>query len=129
MSKKTKKLLFSLFLLAAVFTVGHFALALDFGLDQAAGTGLGLADPRIIAARVIRVAFGFLGILAVGLVIYAGWLWMSSNGHEEKVEKAKKILIGALIGVIICLSSFAIASYILNRLQEAASSDPGAGNL
>ncbi|MDO8592298.1 MAG: hypothetical protein Q7R92_00825 [bacterium] len=122
MTKKIKKILIVFSLLAAVFAVAHFALAAtaDVGLNYAEGTGLSAAsDPRVIAANIIRIALGFLGIIAVGLIIYAGYLWMTANGEAEKVEKAKKILIGAVIGLLICLASFAIASYILSRLTEA----------
>jgi amino acid transporter len=119
---RIKKVLFIFCLLVAVFAVAHFALAADLnvGLDKAAGTGLGDTDPRIIAARIIRIFLGFLGIIAVSLVMYAGWMYMTAEGDSEKVEKAKKILIGALIGLVICLASFAIASFILNSLLDAS---------
>ncbi|MBU1783548.1 hypothetical protein KKA77_03115 [Patescibacteria group bacterium] len=88
---------------------------------------MGQEDPRIIVANIIRMIFGFLGIIAVCLILYAGWLYMTAGGEEDKVEKAKKILIGAVIGIIICLSSFAIASFILNKLLEATGT--GGGNI
>jgi len=107
--------------LLAIFLLSNFSLAanngVDVGLEQAAGTGLNNSqDIRVIIANITRVIIGFLGIIAVGLIIYAGWLWMTSEGNEEKVEQAKKLLINAVIGLIIILSAFAIASFILNRL-------------
>jgi len=124
MNKVIKKLLLTICLLVALLTVADFAVAatagLDVGLEAAAGTGLSAAnDPRIIAANIIRIILGFLGIIAVGLIIYAGWLYMTAEGEAEKVEKAKEILIGAVIGLVICLASFAIASFILNSLSDA----------
>ncbi|MDD4271588.1 MAG: IPT/TIG domain-containing protein [Patescibacteria group bacterium] len=138
MFKNIKKLLFTFCLLAALLSLAHFAMAAtapDVGLEAAAGTGLSAAnDPRIIAANIIRIVLGFLGIIAVGLIIYAGWLWMTAEGEAEKVEKAKKILIGAVIGLTICLASFAIASFILNNLLDATgtgttSTIPGGGTV
>ena len=108
-------------------TLAHFALALDTGIQYGEGTGLGQEDPRIMVANIIRMIFGFLGIVAVCLILYAGWLYMTAGGEEDKVEKAKKILIRAVIGIIICLSSFAIASFILNKLLEATGT--GGGNI
>lgn len=127
MLKKVKKIIILISLFFAVFAVANFALAAtagpDVGLAAAAGTGLSAAnDPRIIAANIIRIVLGFLGIIAVGLIIYAGWLYMTAEGEAEKIEKAKKILIGAVIGLAICLASFAIASFILNRLLDATGS-------
>jgi len=124
-----------LFMLSAVFLFGTFVLAAtgpDVGITYAEGTGLSNSqDIRVIIAKIIRIVIGFLGIIAVGLIIYAGWLWMSSGGNEEKVEQAKKTLTNAVIGLIIIIASFAIASFILNKLIGATSGDmtsaPGGG--
>ena len=65
----------------------------DFGLEPIESTlSLGAQDIRITIAKIIRVALGFLGIIAVSLIIYAGWLWMTSAGDERKIEQAKNIL-------------------------------------
>ncbi|OGF26244.1 hypothetical protein A2303_03540 [Candidatus Falkowbacteria bacterium RIFOXYB2_FULL_47_14] len=82
-------------------------------------TGLGNTDPRVIVANVIRIALGFLGVIAVVLIMYGGWLWMTSNGNAAQLEKAKKTLVAAVIGLIIILMSFAIASFVLNSLLSA----------
>lgn len=91
--------------------------------------GLGSKDPRIIIASVIRVLLGFLGILAVGLIMYGGWLYMTSEGDEKKIETAKNIIKDAVIGLIIILSSFALASFILKWLYDGTTGnnlkDPG----
>lgn len=117
-------------LATVMLAAAHFAVAaeLDTGLDYASGSGLSAAnDPRVIAANIIRIVLGFLGIIAVGLIIYAGWLYMTAAGEPEKIEKAKKILIGAVIGLLICLASFAIASFILNKLIGATGGESGGG--
>ena len=82
-------------------------------------TGLGNVDPRIIVARVIRVFLGLLGTIALVLVLYAGFLYMTSGGDPTKVSKAKQILINAFIGLAIIASAFAIVSFIINALAQA----------
>lgn len=128
--KRTKILKMALCLLmalTAVFLLANFALAAaaDLGINYAEGTGLASGDPRIIATKIIRVALGFLGIIAVGLIIYAGFVWMMSGGNEERIERAKNILKNAVIGLIIVLSAFAIASFVLNKLIEASGGGSG----
>ncbi len=78
--------------------------------------GLTDTDPRIIISRIINVLFGFLGIIAVSLVMYGGWKWMSSQGDAGKIEDAKKLLRNAVIGLFIILAAFAIVSFVLDAL-------------
>lgn len=121
MSKSVKKIITTLTLLVGVFFVFNLALAAapDLGMDFGASIGLSSADPRIIASRIIQIFLGFLGIIAVGLIVYAGFLWMTAAGNEDKIDRAKKTLVSAVVGLIIILSAFAIATFILNKLLEA----------
>lgn len=48
---------------------------------------------------------------------------MTSNGEEDKVDKAKKYLKNAVIGLIIILASWAIATFLINKL--AGTGGPG----
>lgn len=76
-------------------------------------------DIRIIAARLIRVVLGLLGIIALVIIIAAGFRWMTANGDEEKVTESRKQLTNAVIGLIIILASFAIATFIISQLEFA----------
>jgi len=82
-------------------------------------TGLDERDPRGIAASVINVALGFLGIIAVGLILYAGFKWMTAAGSDDKITEARKLLVAGVIGLIIILAAFAIANFVLTQLIMA----------
>lgn len=82
-------------------------------------TRLGGDDIRIIIARVIQVFLGLLGIIAVSIFVYAGYLWMTSAGQEDKITQAKKMMVNAVIGIAIIFSAFAIVSFIINALANA----------
>ncbi|MFA5128279.1 MAG: LamG-like jellyroll fold domain-containing protein [Patescibacteria group bacterium] len=96
----------------------------DLGLSYGEETGLSNTDIRLTIARIIRVALGLLGIVALVLILYGGFVWMTAGGDEEKIQKAKKILVNAVIGLIIILSAYAIASFVINTLVKAT----GGGN-
>lgn len=81
--------------------------------------GLGDQDPRVTIAKIIRLLLGFLGIIAVVLILYAGFIWMTSGGNDEKISKAKAILKNAVIGLAIILASFGIVAFILKQLIGA----------
>lgn len=89
--------------------------------------GTGTTDVRVTIARIIRVAFGLLGTVALLLILYAGFLWMTAGGDEDKVSAAKKTMTSAVIGLVIMLSAFAITSFVLNALIGATTGGPGGG--
>jgi len=82
-------------------------------------TGLGNRDPRDIIAAVINVMLGFLGIIAVVLILLGGFKWMTAAGNEDKVAEAKKLLAAGVIGLVIILAAFALAQFVLRQLINA----------
>jgi len=81
--------------------------------------GFGTESLTVIIARIIRVFLGFLGVIAVLFILYGGLKWMISGGDTNKVQKARAILINAVIGLVIVLSSYAIAQFVIDRLTQA----------
>ncbi len=76
--------------------------------------GLTASDnARDFILNVTNFILGFLGLLAVLIIIYGGFLYMTANGEQDKAEKGKKNITYALVGIIIILSSFALVSTIL----------------
>lgn len=80
---------------------------------------LGSGDIRQTAARIINVALGFLGIIAVVIVLLGGFKYMISGGNEEKTGEAKKLIVSGIIGLAIILSAWAITSFVISRLVTA----------
>lgn len=115
-----------LFLIIAPLAMAQIGSADDsLGVGYMEGTGLSQQDPRVAAARIIQIGLGLLGTIAVVLVIYAGFLWMTSEGNADKLQKAKQILKSAAIGLLIILSAFAIVTFVIDRLNSAL--DGGSG--
>ena len=73
----------------------------------------------LVAARILNAFFGLLGIIFVVLFVYAGYMYMTAQGEEQKIDKAKKTMSSAVIGLIIVLMSYAIARFVTFRLQMA----------
>ncbi len=82
-------------------------------------TGLAERDPRDIAASVIRIILGFLGIIAVIIILLGGFKWMTAGGNEDKVGEAKKLITAGIIGLVIILAAFGIATFVLSSLMTA----------
>ncbi len=95
---------------------------LDLGIEYGTLTGLGTKDLRETVASIINVALSLLGIVAVVIILAGGFMWMTAAGNEEKLEKAKQLIFGGIIGLAIILSAYAIARFVISSLVEATTS-------
>lgn len=82
------------------------------GLNQ-----LGTTDVKEVIGRMIRLATGIIGTIALVMIIYGGGLWMTAAGSSEKEGKAMKIMFTAGIGVVIILSSYAIVTFVFSVVK------------
>ncbi|MBI5654780.1 hypothetical protein HZC53_03970 [Candidatus Uhrbacteria bacterium] len=112
----------------ALFTATPAMAQVDTGLQEVGETvKLSGTDPRVIATNIINWALGLIGIVLVVLILYAGFLYMTSGGEADKVEKAKKIIVNAIIGLVIILSAWGITRYVINALLSATQEGGGVG--
>lgn len=94
-----------------------------FGLNPINDTvQLGGSDLRVTVARVIKAILSGLGVIALGIVLYGGFVFMTAGGNEDKVATAKKILINGVIGLVIIMSAWGITTFVLSKLSEATGS-------
>ncbi len=130
----SKKIIFSsVFLLVfSVFTgigIAQFAHADDTlnGLNATAGkvtafaSQVGTQDPNFIqtkAGQIIGTVLSFVGVLFLILMIFAGIMWMTAQGNDQQVSKAKDLLINSIIGLIIIFAAYAITSFVGNFVQD-----------
>jgi hypothetical protein len=74
--------------------------------------GLGTADLKDTVINILNLALGLLSLVAVVMVIIGGFTWLTAGGNEEKVDKAKKIISAAVIGLIIVLLAWAVVIFV-----------------
>ena len=116
--KKITAGLFSLAVLAAP-AVAFAQVNINEGFG---GTfGLGSADLESTVIAIVQWVLGFLGLVAVIMILIGGFQWMTAGGNEEKVASAKKIISAAVIGLIIVLLAWAIVIFVVSQLGSATS--------
>jgi len=103
------------------------AAQVELGLNYATAIGLGTQDIRTTVARVIYYFLGLLGMVGICLVLYAGFLWMTSQGNEEKITQAKRILVNAIIGLAIIMSAYTITYFIFRAITGGDGISTGGG--
>lgn len=78
----------------------------DVGTLQAAIAGWGNTFAAII------------GIIAVLMIIYGGFLYVTAGTNEDNTKKAKSILIYAIIGLAIAILSYAIVNVAISFIGK-----------
>jgi type IV secretory pathway VirB2 component (pilin) len=78
-------------------------------LNQTGGEG----NIKNFVNTLVNWALGFLGFICVLFIIYAGFTLVTSNGNEEKMGEAKKIILYCIVGILIIFASYAIVNTIL----------------
>lgn len=115
--------LFTTFVLMLVMIVPVYAQGFISPTDNpaaiSAATG-GTGSFRQLALTIVNWLLGFLGLIAVVMIIYGGFLYVTAAGNDEKIGKAKKIIMYAIVGIVVILLSFAIVNTVLGAGTGAA---------
>ena len=114
--------LFILLALACVIAAPVYAVNITDKLTNV-GTAAGYTESQPSLAttvgKIIQGLLSLLGIIFIAYTIYAGYLWMTARGKEETIEKAKAIIRGSIVGIIIVLGAYAITAFVVSRIAEA----------
>jgi hypothetical protein len=81
-------------------------------------TGLKDTGPVDITINIIAVFLGLLGIIALCIIVYAGFRWMTAAGNEDQVTEAKGMLKAAVLGIAVILASYSIAQFIFSNIES-----------
>jgi hypothetical protein len=73
---------------------------------------------NVFIGQIIQGVLGFLGIIFVILIIYAGFVLMTAGGDATKVTKAKGIISRAILGLVVVMLSYAISFYVISQLTN-----------
>lgn len=101
---------------APAVTYASTSSEIQSGIDQATGGNVS-SDPAGSLSSIIRdilnILSAFAGILAVVMIIVAGFRYTASAGSEESVKKAKSSIVYAIIGVVIVAVAQVIVHFVI----------------
>jgi hypothetical protein len=123
--KNIMKHFLSVIVLGLIFAAPAMAATLDTvgvtgskGLEDPSvniqGT-LGNKTPMQTATTLLNAAMVFLGLITVAIVLIAGFKWMTAGGNDDKITEAKKLMSAGVVGLIIILSAWGIARFVLQQ--------------
>lgn len=97
------------------------------GSNSCGGTGgIGISNPlkdictipQFIKAIFERIVLPLGMSIAVLFIVYSGFLFVTAQGNETKLTKAKSAFFWAIIGTAVLFGSWAIATIISNTIDE-----------
>jgi uncharacterized membrane protein len=81
------------------------------------GIGLLQSSPTEIVFVLLSYLLGFLAVISLVLIVYAGFMIMTSSGNEERVQKGFATLRWTIIGLFLIMSSWGIVLMIDSALD------------
>ncbi len=99
--------------------VVHAAVTIE---NVGGSLGLGNADLKTTVMNIISYVLGLLGLIAVVMVLYGGFTWMTAGGNEDKIDTAKQIISSAAVGLVIILIAWAIVTFVVGTARNVTGS-------
>lgn len=72
------------------------------------------ADNSSILQNVLNTAYIWAGVVAVIVIVVAGFMYTVSQDDPSQVSRAKNTLLGAIVGLAVVLLAFVITNTVLN---------------
>lgn len=110
----------ALLLIGAVIVLpGHTVLAapaddIQKGVNSVS-TGSELSFDSAVSKGINTFLF-IIGALAVVMIIYGGFKYVTSGGESSAVTSAKNTILYAVVGLVIAMLAYAIANFVTTKL-------------
>jgi len=59
---------------------------------------------------------GIVGSVALLFFVYGGFMWLTSGGKPDAIDKGKKIMIGTITGIVIVFCAWLVVNFVLSSL-------------
>jgi len=86
-------------------------VAVLFNADTALAVD-GAAQTESFIKNIVKALVGISGAVAVVAMVIGGFHYMTSSGHPEKLDKAKKTLFYSGIGLVVVIAAYAIVDFV-----------------
>ena len=65
-------------------------------------------------SMLINVFASVMGFLAVGMIVYGGFMLLTAQGDPAKIKRGKDVVTYSIIGVILVMLAYAIVNFVMN---------------
>lgn len=109
-TKQKKNITWSLLGLLTVLLASNIVNAI-YVIRSPAETAAAAPETAIMEfAGVIKLLLVFLGPAAIAFTIYAGFMYMTALDNEERANKAKRMIVAGVVGIVIIFGAYAMVN-------------------
>jgi predicted permease len=116
------------FLIVLIITAFILPLSVSaqYQVTVPSGSSYGLPESDLVDVLegIIKWVVGFVVLIAILMIVWAGMSYMVSAGDQSKVETAKKIFTYAIIGLLIAALAYAIVKFIIEDVVTEKIEEP-----
>ena len=119
-----KKFLVVFYFIVAIF-LPILVMAIDFkpsiDIPNSKFTATTTITPSSLAEYIVAIyRYGgmFAGVVAMFMLVYAGWEWLLAGGNSSKISRARDKINGALIGLALLFGGYILLSLISENLVK-----------
>lgn len=91
----------------------NFLISID---ADKAGVPKGVEADNATLLQVMNSVYFWAGTIAVIVIVWAGFLYIISNGDSSRITQAKNALMSGVIGFVVVLMAFFITQFVLGRI-------------
>ncbi|KKR25635.1 MAG: PKD domain-containing protein [Candidatus Peregrinibacteria bacterium GW2011_GWE2_39_6] len=100
----------------------------DFAPPEKDGYASGItqtSSAREFIVNVTNFILSFLGLAAVIVIIYGGFMYVTAGGEQEKADKGKKSITYAVMGIVVVLISYALVNTLIGAASKGGDTNSG----
>ncbi|MFC1598259.1 Mbov_0395 family pilin-like conjugal transfer protein [Patescibacteria group bacterium] len=112
---KTKKIYLSV--VASILACLAAAPAYAYELTNPLGD---VTNVNQLIANIISVFLGIVGAIALIMIIYGGFMLLTSSGNQERVKKGRETLFWAILGLVLVFGSYGIVYAVFSAIGGTA---------
>lgn len=71
--------------------------------------------PQLIL-KIVNYSLALVAVIALAFIVYGGFLYVTAHGEAQEIEKAKGIIVYAVIGIIVIGIAAAVVTFVINSV-------------
>jgi hypothetical protein len=117
--KKIKKYLYKILILSTfLIPLGVFAVTGNMTVNLADFNPIESDNIYALITAIVDFVLKIGAVVVVLFVIYAGFLFVTAQGNEEKISKAKTAFFWTIVGAMIILGAYALSGIICETAKQ-----------